>query len=156
MRSKVIFGNPKWPPAAILWKTNKKRVAYWYKIARNAIASDFRLSKMAARRHFKKYILKKSFVLIWNGENHMQVNTKLLQFVRVERTDWTTVHLKCLDSIRYPLIEYNTSTKILTDCRHYPGASKWPGCKPFGYATCIQIRFYLKIIYQLTCTKNIR
>ena len=48
------------------------------------------------------------------------------------RTDWTTVHLKCLGSIRYPLYEYKTSTKILTDCRHYPGASKWPACKPFG------------------------
>ena len=29
------------------------------------------------------------------------------------KTDWTTVHLKCLDSIRYPLNEYKTSTKIL-------------------------------------------
>ena len=24
MRSKVIFGHPKWPPAAILWKKSKK------------------------------------------------------------------------------------------------------------------------------------
>ena len=22
--------------------------------------------------------------------------------------------------------------KMLTDCRHYPGASQWPACKPFG------------------------
>ena len=46
MRSKVIFGHPKWPPAAILW--NKKKVAHWSEMARNAIKSDFQSSKMAA------------------------------------------------------------------------------------------------------------
>ena len=44
MRSKVIFGHPKWPPAAILWKRIK--VVYWYEMAINAIESDFRSSKM--------------------------------------------------------------------------------------------------------------
>ena len=30
MRLKVIFGQQKWPPAAILWKNSKKlKVAYW-------------------------------------------------------------------------------------------------------------------------------
>ena len=43
MWSKVIFGHPKWPPAAILWK---KKVAYWSEIARNTIESDFRSSKI--------------------------------------------------------------------------------------------------------------
>ena len=55
----------------------------------------------------------------------MQVKTKM--FVRGGvpfGIDWTTVHLKCLGSIRYPLNEYTTSTKILTDCRHYPGGNK--------------------------------
>ena len=32
MRSKVIFGHPKWPPVAILWI---KKVAYWSEMARN-------------------------------------------------------------------------------------------------------------------------
>ena len=50
MWSKVIFGHPKWPPAAILWK----KKAYWSENARNAIESDFRQSKMAARSHFVK------------------------------------------------------------------------------------------------------
>ena len=35
MRSKVIFGQTKWSPAAILWKQIK--VAYWSDMARNAI-----------------------------------------------------------------------------------------------------------------------
>ena len=35
MRSKVIFGHPKWPPAAILWKKIKKiKFAYWSEIAK--------------------------------------------------------------------------------------------------------------------------
>ena len=46
MHSKVIFGHPKWSPAAILWF--KKKVAYWSEMARNVIESDFRSSKMAA------------------------------------------------------------------------------------------------------------
>ena len=52
MHSKVIFCHPKWPLAAILWK--KKKVAYWSEMARNAIKSDFRSSKMAAGNHFVK------------------------------------------------------------------------------------------------------
>ena len=46
MRWKVIFGYPKWPPAAILWK-------------KNAIESDFRSSKMlkmATGSHFVNQI----------------------------------------------------------------------------------------------------
>ena len=49
MQSKVIFGSPKWPPTAILCKNLKKiKVVYLSKMARNAIKSDFRSSKMAA------------------------------------------------------------------------------------------------------------
>ena len=66
MRSKVIFGYPKWPLAAILWK--KKEVGYWSEMARNAIESDFRSSKMAAGYHFVNKIKKQSCVVIWNGE----------------------------------------------------------------------------------------
>ena len=67
MRSKVIFGNPKWPPAAILWTKSKKvKVAYWSQMARNAIESDFRSSKMAASSHFVNKINKKSKVAYWS------------------------------------------------------------------------------------------
>ena len=51
MWSKVIFGHRKLPPAAMLWK---KKVAHWSEIARNAIKSDFRSSKMTAGSHFMK------------------------------------------------------------------------------------------------------
>ena len=53
IRSKVIFGHPKWPLATILWN---KKVVYWYEMTRNAIKSDFRSSKMAAGSHFVKNI----------------------------------------------------------------------------------------------------
>ena len=95
MRSKVIFGHPKWLPAAILKKksnkkeklriwngeicdrkwfsviqngrfvkkiTKKIKVVYWSEMARNAIESDFRSSKMAAGSHL---VNKKSCVFIW-------------------------------------------------------------------------------------------
>ena len=47
------IGLPKWPPAAILKKKYKK-FAHWSEMARNAIESDFRPSKMAAGDHFEK------------------------------------------------------------------------------------------------------
>ena len=59
MRSKAIFGHPKWPPAAILWK---KKIVYLSEMARNAIESDFRSS---AAILWKK---NQSCVLIWNAE----------------------------------------------------------------------------------------
>ena len=70
IRSKVIFGHPKWLPAAILWNEyNKIKVAYWSEMARNAIKSDFRSSKMAAGSHFlNKIKINKNWILIWNGE----------------------------------------------------------------------------------------
>ena len=52
MRSKVIFGLPKWLPAANL--STKIKVAYWSEMARNAIESGFQSSKMAASSHFVK------------------------------------------------------------------------------------------------------
>ena len=54
MRSKVIFGHPKWPPAAILLFKKKIKVEYRYEMATNVIKSDFRSSKMAAGSHFVK------------------------------------------------------------------------------------------------------
>ena len=55
MRSKVNFGHPKWPTAAILSKIpNKNKVAYRSEMARNAIESEFRTSKMGAGVHFVK------------------------------------------------------------------------------------------------------
>ena len=46
----------------------EKKVPGWSEMARNAIESDFRSSKMAAGGHFEKEIKKKTCVLIWNGE----------------------------------------------------------------------------------------
>ena len=47
MWSKVIFGHPKWPPVAILWKISKKnKVAYWSEMPRNVIETDLHSSKM--------------------------------------------------------------------------------------------------------------
>ena len=59
MLSKVIFGHPKWPPAAILFTKWKIKVWYWSEMARNAIESDFRSSKLAAGSHFVNKIKKK-------------------------------------------------------------------------------------------------
>ena len=59
-------------------------------MARNAIESDFRSSRIT----------------------YMQVKAELWQFVRVPHgTDWTTVHLKCLGSIMYPINEYTGCIK---------------------------------------------
>ena len=74
MRSKVIFGHPKWPLAAILWilYINKSCVLIWngekcnwkwYSVIQNG---PNRTSKMATGGHFEKKL--KSCVLIWNGE----------------------------------------------------------------------------------------
>ena len=55
MRSKVNFGHPTWPTSAILSKISKKnKVAHRSEMARNAIESDFRTSKMADVSHFVK------------------------------------------------------------------------------------------------------
>ena len=57
MRLKVNFRHPYWPTAAIFSKISKKiKVAYRSAMARNAIESEFRTSKMADGSHFvKKY-----------------------------------------------------------------------------------------------------
>ena len=54
MRSKVNFGHPKWATSAILSKISKKKVAYRSAMARNAIESEIRTSKMADVSHFVK------------------------------------------------------------------------------------------------------
>ena len=53
----MIFGHPKWAPVAILWI----QVAYWSEMARNAIESDFRSSKMAAGSHFVRKKIKLAY-----------------------------------------------------------------------------------------------
>ena len=62
MRSKVNFGHPKWPTAAILSKISKK-VAYRSEMTRNAIKSEFQTSKMGVGGHFVKKFSTK-FILI--------------------------------------------------------------------------------------------
>ena len=55
MRSKMNFGHPKWPMAAILQKFPKQnKVAYLSEMARNAIESEFRTSKMADDSHYNR------------------------------------------------------------------------------------------------------
>ena len=56
MRSKVIFGHPKWPPAAILSKI-KNKVPYGSEMARNAIESEFRTSKMADQSEMRSKVI---------------------------------------------------------------------------------------------------
>ena len=60
-RSKVIFGHPKWPPAAIMWK--KSCVLIWN--GEKCIRKCFRSSKMVAGSHFVKF-LKKFKVVYWS------------------------------------------------------------------------------------------
>ena len=63
MQSKVNFGHPNWPTAASMSKL--KKVAYRSEMARNAIESEFRTSKMGAGGYFvKKKKKKKKSVLI--------------------------------------------------------------------------------------------
>ena len=63
MRSEVNFGHPKWPTAAILSKISKQ-------MARNAIESAFRTSKMGAFNHFvKTFFLNFRIDLKW-PDNH--------------------------------------------------------------------------------------
>ena len=54
-----------WQKSGQFWKTN---CVFLSEMARNAIESDFRSSKMAAGGHFVKKNINKSCVLIWNGE----------------------------------------------------------------------------------------
>ena len=66
MRSKVIFRHPKWPPEKIILyrsemariaiesEFRKSKMADRSEMARNAIESAFRTSKMAAGSHFAK------------------------------------------------------------------------------------------------------
>ena len=55
IQSKVNFEHPKWPTIAIMSKNlNKLKFAYRSAMARNAIESEFRTSKMGAGGHFVK------------------------------------------------------------------------------------------------------
>ena len=59
MRSKVNFGHPKWPTAAILSKISPKiKVVHRSKMARSVIKSEFRTSKIADGSHFVKNLKK--------------------------------------------------------------------------------------------------
>ena len=70
MRSKMIFRHPKWPPKnkfcidlkmariAIESEFRKSKMADRSEMAINAIESEFRTSKMAAGSHFVKKIQK--------------------------------------------------------------------------------------------------
>ena len=74
MRSKVNFGHPIWSTAVILSKISQKKVAYRSEMAKNAIESEFRTSKMGAGSHFVKKILKKICIDIKWSEMQSKVN----------------------------------------------------------------------------------
>ena len=62
MLSKVNFGHPKWPTAAILSKNSKKnKILYRYEMARIAIESEFQTSKMADRSEMARNAIKSDF-----------------------------------------------------------------------------------------------
>ena len=62
MRPKVICGHPKWPPAAILSKIKKiNKVPYGSEMARNAIESEFRTSKMADQSEMARNMIQSDF-----------------------------------------------------------------------------------------------
>ena len=120
MWSKVIFGHPKYFLKQI-------KVAYWSEMVRNAIKSDFRSSIMATGGHL--WInLKQIKVAYWSEITYMQVKNETVAICPgclLELTGLLSIW-SVLGSIRYPLNEYKSSTKILTDCRHYPGGIKMP------------------------------
>ena len=65
-RTKVNFGHPKWPTAAIVSKILKTiKVSYWSEMAKHVIKSDFRTSKISAGGHFVK-ISKKNKKNYWS------------------------------------------------------------------------------------------
>ena len=81
MRSKVIFRHPKWPPEkkilywsemariAIESEFRKSKMADRSEMARNTIESEFRTSKMAAGSHFVKKFIKIKY-LYWSKNGH--------------------------------------------------------------------------------------
>ena len=148
MHSKVIFGHPKWPPAAIMRK--KIKVAYWSVMARNAIKSDFRSSKMAAGSHF----VKKCCVLIWNDEKCDRKWFSIIQNGRrqpfYEQNKKFSIDLKWREmrlvlqkwppaailwkkksKLRIALKWREVRSKLIFGHpKWWP--SQWPACKPFG------------------------
>ena len=70
-------------------------------MARNAIESDFRSSKMAAGSHF---VNKKSCVLIWNGEKCDLIHGNVLCYYLFE--SWE--NLLCLSVINLISLELQT------------------------------------------------
>ena len=69
MRSKVMFGHPKWPPASILWtklQKNKCCILIW-----NVEKGDwkwFSVIQNGQREFWERNSNKKSCLLIWNSE----------------------------------------------------------------------------------------
>ena len=119
MHSKVIFGHPKWPPAAILRK--KIKVAYWSETARNAIKSDFRSSKMAVGSHFVK-----TKVAYWS-EKSMTRNAIESDF----RSSKMVAGSHFVNKIKNWALIWN-GEKCDWSSKMGGGASQWPACKPFG------------------------
>ena len=141
MARNAIFGHPKWPPAAILWK--KIKLPYWYEMARNAIERDFWSSKMAASSHF----VKKKFILMLNeekcdfrsskmaGSHFVKKSCLLISNDEICDRKWFSV---IQNGRRLPFCENFRSSKMAT-CSHFVGKKScvfiWNGEK------CDQKRF---------------
>ena len=78
MWSKAIFGHPKWPPAAILWKKKRSCVLIW-----NGEICDRKWFSVIQNGRWQPFCeRKKSCVLIWNGEKCDQKWFSVIQIGR--------------------------------------------------------------------------
>ena len=65
MQTKINFGHPKWPPAAIFWK--KMKLVFSSELTRNTNEKEFRTSKMSFLSEMSKNANKKLISDIQNG-----------------------------------------------------------------------------------------
>ena len=116
---------PKWPTAAILSKIQKKiKILYWSKMARNAIESEFRTSKMADSSHFVKKISKKlklSIDLKWPEK----CNRKWISDIQNGRKRPFCKKNPKKIKLR---IDLKCDQKLISDIQN---ERRWPFCKTF-------------------------
>ena len=160
MRSKLIFGHPKWPLAAILWK--KSCVLIW-----NDEKCDQKWFSVIQNGRWQPFCEKKSCVLIWNDEKCDQKWFSVIQNGRwqllwknIKVAYWSEMVRNAIESdvrsskmaagshfvnkIKKKKVEYWSemarnaikihfwSSKIGGGGGGCGGASQWPVCKPFG------------------------
>ena len=103
MRLKVIFGHPKWTPAAIFVK--KKKVAHWFEMTRKAIESDFSVIQNAIlwQKNKKLHMTRAYDVFVYDLACLLylitlvvwylyRVNTALQDLTITTRSTFATIH----------------------------------------------------------------